>query len=234
MVFQDPASSLDPRCEVGWAVAEPMVAHGLATNREARELASRLLERTGLGADFGGRLPHELSGGQRQRVAIARALATAPKVLIADEPTSALDREVQDQLLELLASLQAERGLAMVFITHDLGLAGRVAGRVMVLLQGRVVEEGPVAVVLAHPAHPYTAALLAASRLDPTGPQPGQPSNGQSSSGPVSSWPGPSGCGYRGTCPRATGRCAELRPQLVEVSPQQVSPQHRVACHHPA
>jgi len=161
-VFQDPASSLNPRTTAGWSIAEPLVLHaGLAPEARAARV-EELLEAVRLPAAFAARYPHELSGGQRQRVAIARALALDPELLIADEPTSALDVSVQAAVLDLLADLQRRRGFACLLISHDLAVVRRLADRVVVLRDGRVVEQGPTDEVLSRPSAPYTQALLAA------------------------------------------------------------------------
>jgi ABC-type glutathione transport system ATPase component len=168
MIFQDPYSSLDPRFSIGATVAEPMIIQG-AARADARERMTRLLTRVGLTPDMAPRYPHEFSGGQRQRIAIARALATDPDVLVADEPTSALDVSIQAQILDLLADLKAERRLALLLISHDLAVVRQVADRVAVMRQGRIVETGPTAAVLADPQHAYTQVLLASAPVaDPT------------------------------------------------------------------
>ncbi|MFD8547532.1 dipeptide ABC transporter ATP-binding protein [Streptomyces sp. NPDC059649] len=168
MVFQDPASSLNPRRTIGESVADPLRAAGgqdaPATLRRAREL----LERVGLDPDWYHRYPHELSGGQRQRVGIARALAPGPRLLVCDEPVSALDVTTQAQVMQLLGELRRELGLSLVFIAHDLAVVRAVSDRVVVLRSGRIVEEGPVDSVYENPQHTYTQGLLAAVPvLDP-------------------------------------------------------------------
>jgi len=162
VVFQDPVASLDPRIRAWATVAEGPAIHGLWPRAERRARAVALLARVGLDLAHADRLPHELSGGERQRVAIARALAVEPSLIVLDEATSALDVSVQAQVLALLAGVKRERGLAFLFISHDLAVVELMADRVAVLRAGRVVEEGETARVLAHPEHPYTQALVAA------------------------------------------------------------------------
>ena len=162
-VFQDPASSLNPRSTVGDSIAEPLVLHTGMSRGERAARARDLLLQVSLPVDFAERYPHELSGGQRQRVAIARALALEPRLLIADEPTSALDVSVQASVLDLLQQLQRSRGFACLFISHDLAVVRRLADTVVVLRDGRVVERGGAAQVLAAPSDPYTKRLLAAA-----------------------------------------------------------------------
>ena len=163
MVFQDPYASLDPRFTVGRTVAEPMNIHRKAGRGEARELAGALLQQVGLDAGLAGRYPHEFSGGQRQRVAIARALAAGPAIIVADEPTSALDVSIQAQVLDLLTQLRDSRGIAFLFISHDLAVVRRISSRVAVMRAGRILEIGPTAAVLDEPRHVYTRALLSAA-----------------------------------------------------------------------
>jgi peptide/nickel transport system ATP-binding protein len=162
MVFQDPYGSLDPRHKVGRIVAEPL--HLLRIGRAERDerVAQALLD-VGLAAADATRYPHEFSGGQRQRIAIARALITGPDLVVADEPVSALDVSVQAQVLKLLLDLKRRRGLALLFISHDLAVVAHIADRVAVLCEGRIVEEGATAEVLRQPRHPYTRGLLAAT-----------------------------------------------------------------------
>ncbi len=163
MVFQDPYAALSPRLSVQDILTEPLEIHGVGTARERRERAAHLMERVGLSAAHLGRFPHAFSGGQRQRIAIARALALEPELLICDEPTSALDVSVQAEVLDMLEGLQAELGLSMLFISHDLTVVARIADRILVMRRGRVVEEGDPHCVFGGPRHPYTRALIAAS-----------------------------------------------------------------------
>ena len=165
MVFQDPFASLNPFHSIGHHLLRPLLLHGRATARTAPGAAKELLERVNLPADdaFMERRPHELSGGQRQRVAIARALAPGPSVLVADEPVSMLDVSVRLGVLNLLARLQQEEDLAMLYITHDLATARHFSDEIMVMLRGRVIEHGPADEVILSPREEFTRRLLAAA-----------------------------------------------------------------------
>jgi peptide/nickel transport system ATP-binding protein len=168
VVFQDPSASFNPRMSIRDIVAEPLVVHDVGTRRSRTAEALDLLDRVGLGAHVGSRRPSELSGGQRQRVGIARALAAEPRLIVCDEPVSALDVTTQAQVTALLAELQRELGLALVFIAHDLAVVRQVSDRVAVMRGGRIVEQGTVEEVYGAPADPYTKQLLAAvPALDP-------------------------------------------------------------------
>ncbi|MDF2095390.1 ABC transporter ATP-binding protein [Aquibaculum arenosum] len=162
MIFQEPMTALNPVLTVGRQMTETYLRHRRAGRREARERAVDLLVRVGISraAERMKVYPHQLSGGLRQRVMIAIALLCDPDLLIADEPTTALDVTVQAQILDLLADLQRERGLAMIFISHDLGVVARVSHRVQVMFSGQTVDAGPMRELLVHPRHPYTRALL--------------------------------------------------------------------------
>ena len=164
VVFQDPFSSLSPRMTIGQILEEGLVIHRLeATASGRRRRAEAMLDEVGLPADYLDRYPHQFSGGQRQRIAIARAMILKPDLLILDEPTSALDLSVQAQILKLLRQLQTRHGLAFIFISHDLRVIRALSHAVMVMWQGKVVEQGPTQTVFDHPQHPYTQTLLAAA-----------------------------------------------------------------------
>ncbi|SCB44686.1 ABC transporter ATP-binding protein [Rhizobium multihospitium] len=169
MIFQDPFESLNPRMRIGQAIAEPIIAHGLATAAQAKDRVSDLLERVGLSAAMADRFPHEFSGGQRQRVCIARALALEPKLLIADESVSALDVSVKAQVINLMLDLQEKYGLGYLFISHDMAVVERISHRVAVMYLGEIVEIGPRRAVFDNPQHDYTKRLMAAVPIaDPT------------------------------------------------------------------
>ena len=162
MVFQDPYSSLNPAHTVDWILQEPLRAAGMRDAEQRRAAVAEMLEKTGLGPEYAGRYPRELSGGQRQRVSIAAAVITRPELVIADEPVSALDVTVQAQILRLLGQLQKEYKLSYLFISHDLNVIYQICSRVLVMKEGRIVEQGPVEELFSRPQHPYTRQLLAA------------------------------------------------------------------------
>ncbi|MDX8327264.1 ABC transporter ATP-binding protein (plasmid) [Agrobacterium rosae] len=162
MIFQDPFGSLNPRQNVGSAIADPLIISKLATHAEARDKVAELLRRVGLQPDMASRFPHEFSGGQRQRICIARALTLEPRLIVADEAVSALDVSVKAQVVNLMLDLQAEMGLAYLFISHDMAVVERVSHRVAVMYLGEIVEIGPRAAIFQNPQHPYTKRLLAA------------------------------------------------------------------------
>jgi ABC-type oligopeptide transport system ATPase subunit len=160
VVFQDSYASLDPMMTLGEIVAEPLDIHAIGSSSERRDEARRWLEKVGLDASYANRYPHELSGGQRQRVSVARSLILGPSVLVADEPTSALDVSVKAQIVNLLMDLQADMGLSMLFISHDLSVVRSLADEVVVMFQGRIVERASTDRLFAEARHPYTRALL--------------------------------------------------------------------------
>lgn len=214
MVFQEPMTSLNPMMTIGDQIAEPLVAHGLAGQKEARGRAVELLREMGV-PDPERRsraLPHEFSGGMRQRAMIALALACDPALLIADEPTTALDVTIQAQILNLLRRMREARGTSCLFISHDLAVVAEIADRVAVMYAGEIVEEGPVSIVLGSPAHPYTRALIAS-----------RPDIGAKRQR-LATIPGavpepharPQGCAFHPRCPVARpGVCEADRPERV-------------------
>ncbi|TKX80110.1 ABC transporter ATP-binding protein [Halorubrum sp. SD626R] len=199
MIFQDPSSSFDPRMTVGGAVAEPLAVHGMSDRRRRRAIVEDLLERVGLSAEDYDRYPHEFSGGQKQRIALARALVLNPDLIIADEPVSALDVSIQAEILSLVDDLQAEFGLSLLFISHDMSVIRRISDRVAVMYLGEIVEVGPTDGVFADPRHPYTEALLSSI---PT-PDPRSSLGGIELTGTVPSpTDPPSGCRFHTRCHR--------------------------------
>ena len=212
-VFQDPNSSLNPARTIEQTLAEPLEVHERVPRAEKRRRIAAMLEQVGLPARAGERYPTEFSGGQRQRIAIARALMVLPKLVICDEATSALDLSVQAQILNLLADLQRELGVAYLFVSHDLAVVRHLCSHAVVLYRGQVMEHGPVEVVCERPRHPYTQALLSAVLP----PDPGD--RGIAAVGPVArvtngSGGQHSGCPYQDRCPQAVALCAEERPEL--------------------
>jgi len=225
MIFQDPMSSLHPLYKVGWQIEEAIRAHEGVSRKVARGRALEALREVGIpsAAERLDAYPHELSGGMRQRVMIAIALVLDPDVLIADEPTTALDVTVQAQILDLIHELQAERGTAVVLITHDLGVVAESADEVVVMYAGRIAEHGPIETMLTAPEHPYTWGLLqSAPRLGAPRSERLQPIRGL----PPSLIRVPSGCPFHPRCPHAFELCPTRVPKLL---PSQ--PGHEVACH---
>jgi peptide/nickel transport system ATP-binding protein len=224
MIFQEPMTSLNPAYTVGSQMAEVLRRHRGGSQRAALDRAATLLGRVGITAPGLrlGQYPHQLSGGLRQRVMIAMALMCDPELLIADEPTTALDVTVQAQILRLLLELQRELGLAILLITHDLGIVARMAHRVSVMYAGRVVESATAAALFAAPTHPYTSGLLECvpvpgkqSRDEPLGSIPGTVPR---------IMPGFTGCAFRERCAHAMPACAEQVPDRLR------GPDHHYAC----
>jgi peptide/nickel transport system ATP-binding protein len=223
VVFQDPFSSLDPRQRVADIVAEPLRNFGLAKGRALAARVAELLDRVGLPRDAGRRLPHEFSGGQRQRIGIARALAPGPDLLVCDEAVSALDVSVKAQIVNLLADLQAELGLALLFISHDLAIVEHLTHRVAVMYLGRIVETTDRATLFGAPHHPYTRALLSAVPV----PDPAAVRSRIVLRGDVPSpMNPPSGCRFHTRCPFVFDRCRIEEPEL-----RVVGEGHMSACH---
>jgi oligopeptide/dipeptide ABC transporter ATP-binding protein len=226
MIFQEPMTSLNPTFTVGVQIAEALQLHRGLSRTEARRRAISGLAEVGIGSPERrfDQYPHQLSGGLRQRVMIAMALACRPALLIADEPTTALDVTVQSQILDLLAKLKQNLDLAILLITHDLGVVAEVCERIAVMYAGSIVETGPAADVLGRPRHPYTAGLLASS---PRGASRGKPL--PTIAGTVAP-PGArgAGCAFADRCSRVELRCRERRPPLADAGP------HLAACWNPA
>ena len=210
MVFQDPLSTLNPTFSVETQIVESLRIHGVTRGRETRELGIQLLEAMGIPAarDWLRSYPHELSGGMRQRVMIAIAVSCKPELLIADEPTTALDVTLQAQIMDLLARIKEESGLAIVLITHDLGIVSQFSDRAAVMYAGQIVEQAPVAELLGEPLHPYTRGLLQCV------PRLGRPDV------PITPIEGsvpdmvnlPTGCRFAPRCPEVLDRCSEAMP----------------------
>jgi len=224
IVFQDPDGVLDPRMRIGTTLGEVLTTHRMASRRAAAAQARALLAEVGLDPAFAGRYPHQLSGGQRQRVSIARALSVQPRLLVLDEPTSALDVRAQAAILALVGRLRAQRNLAYLLITHNLGIVSELCEQTAVLYLGRVAESGPTGALLGRPAHPYTRALRSAvPEIGAGGGRarvilPGEPPDATSP---------PPGCVFHPRCPLAVDRCRTEVPLLRPVGPGRLAACHR-------
>ena len=212
VVFQDPLASLDPRMTAGEIVAEPLRVHRGDLDRAGRDAAVvRALELVRLDPALVTRYPHELSGGQCQRVGIARAMVTQPQLLVCDEPISALDVTVQEQIVNLLADLKREAGVAILFISHNLAVVRQLCDRILVLYLGRMMELAPAESIYSRPLHPYTGELLASAPIPDPDVQPSRLTRALLGEPPSPLSP-PSGCVYRTRCPYAVAICAERVP----------------------
>ncbi len=225
MIFQDPYASLNPRMTIGNIIGEPLEVHGIAKGKEKRERVQELLRLVGLNPYFINRYPHEFSGGQRQRVGVARALALNPSFIVCDEPVSSVDVSIQAQIVNLLEDLQAQFGLAYLFIAHDLSMVRHISDRIAVMYLGKIVELTDRDELYDNPLHPYTQALLSAVPI----PDPEVEERRQRIilEGDVPSPANPpKGCNFNTRCPVVMDICKEQEPEFKEVSAE-----HWVACH---
>ena len=248
IVFQDPVSSLNPRMTIGNIIGEPIEVHGIAAGQDKRDLVASLLDRVGLDPSYAARYPHEFSGGQRQRIGIARALSLSPDFIVCDEPVSALDVSIQSQILNLLDDLQQERGIAYLFIAHNLAVVEHFSDEVAVMYLGRIVEKASSHELYRNPKHPYTVSLLSA--VPEPNPRPTKRRIVLGGEVPSPSNP-PTGCHFHPRCPltreravqagandtvqitsggqqvRVLRRCVEERQELQQ---KQGEPGHVAAC----
>jgi oligopeptide/dipeptide ABC transporter ATP-binding protein len=223
IIFQDPASSLNPRMTVGQILDEPLTVFKVADRNGRRQRVAELLNQVGLPQEAATRYPHQFSGGQRQRVGIAAALALDPTLIVADEPTSALDVSVQAQILNLMEGLQQQRGLAYLFISHNLEVVRHISDRVAVMYLGKIVESGPTERLFDTPLHPYTRALLSAvPSVNPDEKREPLLLEGEVPS-PINP---PNACRFHPRCPIALSICREVEPDLLTDEHG-----HDVACH---
>jgi len=224
MVFQDPFASLNPRMKIVDTVGEGLRVHHPDLSREQRrQRVAEVLRQCGMDEAAMDRYPHQFSGGQRQRIGIARALIVEPKVLVLDEPVSALDVSVQAQILNLLRDIQKERGLAYLFISHDLSVVRHIADRVAVMFAGRIVEQGTVEAIYNDPKHPYTRMLLAARPIDHPGQRQAVNVEPEANEGVAET-----GCPFRLRCPNAQSDCAAY-----DGSSREAGSDHTYSCIHP-
>lgn len=228
IIFQDPFASLNPRMTVSEAIIEPLLVQGIYKPNEKAAITQqveKIMNLVGLAKRLVNTYPHELDGGRRQRIGIARALAVNPKFIVCDEPVSALDVSIQAQIINLLAQLQRELELTVLFISHDLRVVRHITHRVMVMYLGSNVEVGPTEAIFQHPAHPYTQVLTkAAPKLDPLNRQRDYAIEGE----PPSPIHTPTGCKFHPRCPYCTDKCRSEVPELKEIAPG-----HLCACHYP-
>ncbi|MGC9771621.1 peptide/nickel transport system ATP-binding protein [Fervidobacterium changbaicum] len=225
MIYQNPFDSLDPRMSIYEVIAEPLRAHRIFENRkEEQEYVKELMQKVGLNPDMLSRYPHEFSGGQRQRIAIARAIALKPRLIVCDEPTSALDVSVQNQIINLLASLRSEYHMSYLFISHNLDVVRYLSDRIYIMYLGNVVEEGNSDEVFSRPLHPYTISLMQA--IPDWNPKARKFHKLTLEGEPPSPINPPSGCPFHPRCPYAQDVCKKEKPQLTGV-------EHKVACHFP-
>jgi peptide/nickel transport system ATP-binding protein len=227
MIFQDPISSLNPRRKVEDIISEGLRIWDMGTKEEQSARVDEMMLTVGLDPGLQrGRRPHQFSGGQCQRISIARAVVTDPRLIICDEPVSALDVSVQAQILNLLEDMKARYGLTLIFIAHDLAVVKNVSDRVVVMYLGKICEVGSPDAIFKQPAHPYTAALLAAIPVPDPAVRPEERTQvGGEIPSPVAP---PSGCRFRTRCPKAQDKCAQEEPVITELRPGQF-----VACHFP-
>jgi oligopeptide/dipeptide ABC transporter ATP-binding protein len=224
IIFQDPYASLNPRATIENIIGEALDVHRLASNSAARrQRIERLLADVGLEPSHAQRYPHEFSGGQRQRIGIARALAVEPKLIVCDEPVSALDVSVQAQIVNLLKDLQRERGIAYLFVAHDLALVRHLSHRILVMYLGRIVEAGESRATCSSPKHPYTQALISAVPVLDTQSKRRRIMLSGDVPSPIHP---PGGCPFHPRCPVAEAQCKTNVPVLREIEPN-----HWVACH---
>lgn len=223
IIFQDPYSSLDPRCTIAKTIGEVLDIHNVFQGRARADRIVQLLEAVGLGPQHMNRYPHEFSGGQRQRIGIARALALQPSLIVCDEPVSALDVSVQAQIINLMQDLQKEQKLTYLFISHDLGVVHHICDRIAVMYLGKIVETADKKTLFEQPFHPYTQALLSAIPV----PNPGEAAQRIILEGDIPSPANPpTGCRFHTRCPHVTEVCKIVEPPLKEITKG-----HLVACH---